>query len=124
MNDHAPMCYCNECRIGDNSPYPIQDNDIASKDAEIASLKNQLSGLIEEATNYRGYLYGCNKHRLWQGMSCIGCIEKDRDSLREQNGRLREALEVIATGNERVIHREDCCCNNCVAKEALNPPTK
>lgn len=41
-------------------------------------------GLIKECVEYRGYLYGCDKHRLWQGMSCIGCIEQERDTLRQQ----------------------------------------
>lgn len=55
----------------------------------------------QEAQQYRGLLYGCDKHKLWQGLSCIGCIEAERDQLRKVCDELAKVCEDFpsAVGN-------------------------
>lgn len=95
-----------------------------------ATLRNLNSELVKECSGYRGLLYGCDNHRLWNGLSCIGCIEAERDSLRTQNQQLREALagfrhtdgcfcEASFSMNDGSHPRHSCECVN--ATQALAP---
>ena len=51
-------------------------------------------------TLYRSILSGCSVHGLWEGVSCIGCIEQERDILRQQLAEAQAALDAIASRDE------------------------
>ena len=61
----------------------------------IQQLERERDEARKEARNYRDHLYGCHEHRLWQGDSCIGCVELERDQLRKRVEELELQLAVI-----------------------------
>lgn len=53
-------------------------------------------------TLYRSILSGCSVHGLWEGVSCIGCIEQERDQLRKQLAEAQAAIGVKDAALEEV----------------------
>lgn len=53
-------------------------------------------------TLYRSILSGCSVHGLWEGVSCIGCIEQERDILRQQLAEAQAAIGVKDAALEEV----------------------
>lgn len=51
--------------------------DLNPDQAREAKMRDTINTLVKEASDYRGYLYGCHRHKLWQGHVCIGCLEED-----------------------------------------------
>lgn len=57
------------------------------------SLELKLNEEKKEAAECRGYLYGCDEHKLWQGASCIGCLEAGLAEAKKEAHRLN--LELV-----------------------------
>lgn len=57
----------------------------------------------KKTQEYRGLLYGCDNHGLWDGLSCIGCVEAERDQLRK----VVDELHWLASLADYDNHRRD-----------------
>jgi len=64
------------------------------KAIEMEKLELRLREAESKAAHYRGWLYGCDKHKLWNGTACIGCIEDERDAQKQR----ADEWEKVATG--------------------------
>lgn len=62
-------------------------------------LERELTASKSEVSKYRGLLYGCDEHRLWNGLSCIGCIESERDTFKAQ---LEEAQRLLGSQKDQL----------------------
>lgn len=64
----------------------------------------------KEAQEYRSLLYGCSNHGLWNGLSCIGCVEAERDQLRKVVDELAKAVALAVEFGTNIPNcvREQC----------------
>lgn len=57
--------------------------------------------------HYRGLLYGCSTHGLWEGLSCIGCIEQERDEARREVENWKKRFEYSSIECSFAVEKRD-----------------
>lgn len=86
-----------------------------SGDAECVSsdFARTLKRELNEAKSKSQLLNGCHKHRNWNGVECIGCIEDERNQLRSDLKMCAEALLKHTHKPNPNDEGRECLCENC-----------
>lgn len=66
---------------------------IHTLERELNAAKREVEEANKRGAHYRALLYGCDKHGLWDGLSCIGCIAEERDQLLREKAELEKQLK-------------------------------
>lgn len=82
----------------DTSKYGVEtisalDQQVFKLQKENEELRKLNSALVTEAANYRGLLYGCDKHKMWNGLACIGCLEQERDLAKSERQVYKDRID-------------------------------